>query len=373
MSDSKTLCMELLQADSEQDVIGILERAGYWNDPKSWRYYGDRDGNYSIIGNQAALPEAALVEKLVNSIDSRLMGECLKCGIDPASSDAPQSIRSAVGKYYEGRSIEGELGGNIQDWPSMKRTEEAQNITLAATGGIRTPCLTVVDNGEGQTPESLPNTFLSLTKSNKLRIKFVQGKYNQGGSGAMKHCGANGLQLIISRRNPEIVTAMSEDDPSSDYWGFTIVRRERPTDQAGEVKSSVYTYLAPINAAEKPKQGEVLCFKADSLPLMPHHNVPYSRKVSWGSVVKLYDYDMKAFPSHILMPDGLLSRLETRLTDVPLPISLHECRAFKGKKGSFATTLAGLTVRLEEGNAGSGGDRRCRQGQAVGRGDPCRA
>ena len=72
----------------------------------------------------------------------------------------------------------------------------------------------------------MPDTFLSLSKSNKLRIPFVQGKFNMGGTGVFQFSGRNNLQLIVSKRDPEI--AKFEQDETKDCWGFTIVRREDP-------------------------------------------------------------------------------------------------------------------------------------------------
>jgi len=71
-------------------------------------------------------------------------------------------------------------------------------------------------------------------------IKVVQGKYKMGGTGALRFCGKHNLQLIISKRDPQI--AQFEEDETKDYWEFTIVRREDP--QKG-MKSSVFKYLAP--------------------------------------------------------------------------------------------------------------------------------
>jgi len=72
-NETKKLCLDLLHADSEGEVIEILRRIGFWDDPKVWRLYGDKEGNFAQAGNQQALPEAALVEKIVNCCDSRLM------------------------------------------------------------------------------------------------------------------------------------------------------------------------------------------------------------------------------------------------------------------------------------------------------------
>ncbi len=69
----KEFALSLLHADSEAKVIDILKAAGYWDNPTVWRLYGDIDGNFATIGNQSSRPEAALVEKIVNSVDARLL------------------------------------------------------------------------------------------------------------------------------------------------------------------------------------------------------------------------------------------------------------------------------------------------------------
>lgn len=353
--DAKKICLDLLQADSEAAVVEILTKAGYWNDSSVWRWYGDRESNYATIGNQQGRPEAALVEKIVNCVDARLMNECQRRGIDPRTDKAPTSIRHAVSQFIEGKDRNGEVGGLVKNWPQKRQLEQAQHITLAATGSKTAPCIVIADQGEGQTPERIPSTFLSLVeKSNKLRIPFVQGKFNMGGSGVLKFGGREGLQLIITKRNPEIVKQMKETDARSNEWGFTVIRRERPSGEAGSVRNSVFCYLAPIGADTKPSRGEVISFKADSLPLMPDGNMAYARSISYGSCIKLYEYDMKGFKSNILIGrDCLKTRLEALLPEPALPIRLHECRDFKGHKGSFATTMLGVLGRLEEDRKGN--------------------
>lgn len=185
----KSLALGLLHADTESEVIEVLTHAGLWQDEGAWRLYGDRDGNFATIGNQQSRPEAALIEKIVNSVDARLMNECLCAGIEPMSSAAPPSIRRAVSRYFEGRELEGEIGGTVRSWPQTRQLEQSQFITLAATGGKTSPSLVIADCGEGQTPARMPDTFLSIDRSNKLRIPFVQGKFNMGGTGVLKFCG----------------------------------------------------------------------------------------------------------------------------------------------------------------------------------------
>jgi len=242
---NQDLCLALMRADSEQTAIRLLEEAGYWNNPAVWRFYGDRETNFNTIGNQQSRPDAALVEKLINSVDARLMNECLAGGVGPEGPDAPQSVREAVAQLFEGRSSPaGATAGRISDWPEKVRREVARGITLASTGCMPSqgnPSFTIADSGEGQTPERMTCTLLSLDRSNKLRVPFVQGKFNMGGTGVLQFCGQHNLQLVVSRRNPAIVAKWGTEDETDLQWGFSIVRREEP--RAGR-RTSAYTYLA---------------------------------------------------------------------------------------------------------------------------------
>src|ERR1700683_2562054 len=101
--ENKKLCLDLLRVDTEDEVMDLLERAGLWSGPV-WRLYGDRENNFSTIGNQQSRPDAALVEKLVNSEDARLTNECLVRGISPEATNAPQTIRQAVAAFFEEKS-----------------------------------------------------------------------------------------------------------------------------------------------------------------------------------------------------------------------------------------------------------------------------
>ena len=354
-SRARELAERLLHANSEGEVILALTEAGYWHDASAWRPLGDRDGNFATIGNQQARPEAALVEKVVNAVDARLLSECLQRGIDPQSSEAPASIRDAVSQLIAEKAKNAASGGAIDSWTDKKQLEQARLITIAMTGNTPRqgmPCITIADAGEGQSPKNFPDTFLSIDKSNKLRIPFVQGKFNMGGTGALKFCGKSGLQLLISRRDPKIEerwgksdTRWASKDARVAEWGFTIVRRERPTGEQGQVRNSVYRYLAPLDQS-------VLSFKADELKIFPDGNLAYARAAKHGTVIKLYEYDTKGFSSQALMGGGLLSRLEALLPNIALPARVHECRKYGGDAArSFENSLVGLAVRLSANRA----------------------
>jgi hypothetical protein len=358
MSDVNKLAMDLLAADSEKEVVAILTAQGYWNNPDCWRLYGDKEGNFGTVGNQAALPEAAIVEKIVNCCDSRLMLECTLRGADPESKEAPKSVRDAVRTFFDGKGSSGSRGGTLADWSPAKRTEQSRFITIAATGdrpsrgrSSNKMCLTIVDQAEGQSAQRLPRTIFSFSEKNKQRIRFVQGKFNMGGSGALRYCGTSGIQLVISRRHPSLATKEASSDPTAMDWTVTVTRREEPTSKSGDPVHSEYTYLAPLGARETPRKGLPLHFSAESLSLMPDMNEPYVRSIKWGTAIKLYEYNTTVGQSNVLMADGLMYALERLLPEIALPVRIHECRAgYKGEKErSFETPIAGLVVRLEEG------------------------
>ncbi len=40
-AQTQALCLALMKADSEEEVIGLLEEAGIWDKKDLWRFYGD--------------------------------------------------------------------------------------------------------------------------------------------------------------------------------------------------------------------------------------------------------------------------------------------------------------------------------------------
>ncbi len=350
-AQAKELCLSLMRADTQDEVVRLLEAPGYWEMHPYWREFGDMENNYSTIGNQQSKPDAALVEKLVNAVDARLMNECLTRGIDPKGTKAPHSIRDAIAEFFDDTTTaKSAFAGLVKMWTPDRRTKVAEDIVLVTTGkGAKegNPCFSIIDRGEGQTPDTFPSTFMSLGESNKLRIPFVQGKFNMGGTGVLKFCGKRRLQLIVSRRNPAIVGDKPADS-SDAQWGFTVVRR---VDKGEGRRSSVYEYLAPVGVGKQclEFQGKVLRFAADTLPLFPDGREAYMKPTVWGSLVKLYEYDAQGFRSTFWSKGGLLSRMDLLLPDAALPIRIYECRkGYKGHSGSFEETLSGLGVRLED-------------------------
>lgn len=339
----KELCLSLMKAETEDEVIEIIKQAGYWDRPECWRYYGDKENNYSAAGNQADEAEAALVEKITNSRDAILMNECLIRGIDPKSENAPSGVREAVATFFE-EYPENELAGQIKEWDPKKRREVAKLMSVYVTGNKQAdgyPCLNFADRGEGQTPLEIPKTILSLGESIKRSIQFVHGKWNMGGTAALVYCGKQNLQFVISRRNSKLLEQQNVSNKSDKNWGFTIVRREDPK---GLNTSSTYKYLAPVGVESNPNEGDILNFESKTFPIFAKYNEPYCVPSEWGTLIKLYEYETKYKDQ---VQKGLLRPLDLLAPDLGLPFRLHECR-YQATKGSFEHQVNGLRVRLHD-------------------------
>lgn len=335
-SSPKALFEALLQADTEAEVVGILTKAGYWNDPSVWRFYGDEPENWPTVGNQQSRPDHALVEKLTNAIDTKLIAAAQIGGIPIEGDEAPQTMLDARDLLFgvEMRNIE----------------ELSKSITVAATGPEtgrkQRPSITIVDDGEGRTPRSMPDTILSLPKgkSNKGKIPFVQGKFNMGGSGVLEFCGVeHNVQLVLSRRHPELLGP--DATPEDKLWSFTIIRRQDPDPDSP--RSSRFVYLAPGAPDAEGRRG-LLTFDAATMPIFPDKREAYVRHSAWGTLFKLYEYGTRSV-TNMMLEEGLMMRVRLLLPEPALPIRFHECRAaYRGHSGSFDTTMAGLIYTLDQ-------------------------
>lgn len=323
--NNKNLALQLASAETEDRDIEILKNENLWDDIACWRPYGDNENNYSTFGNQQSSPDAALVEKLINSVDAILMKECALRGIDPESADAPQSVIEALKHFYQIPH------GKIMMLDTKRRNEMSNDIILAATGKVRgEENLTIIDKGEGQTPDAMPKTILSISRKNKIKIPFVQGKFNMGGTGAVPFCGKNRMELIISKRCPDIA---DRTEPRSSEWSVTVVRKETARDGW---KSSMYTYLTDRN-------GMILSFDAASLPIIPETEGKPKQDMKYGTFIKLFNYDMKGYKTNIIMDYNY--RLSLLVPELAHPVRIRECRnGFTGH--TFATTLSGMATRL---------------------------
>src|SRR6266568_5348411 len=322
--DYLSLFNELMNAESEDAVESVLIRADYLNDnPRIWTPLGNVENNFAQIGNQQSDPTGALVEKIINGIDSMLMAESFIRNIDPESPEAPKSMMEAVERFF------GVRDGRINNLSSRQQQELADNINLVAVGSRSHPNYLIIDSGEGQTPAKFPNTFLSLLRSNKIRIPFVQGKFNSGGTGVLQFCGDKNYQLIVSRRRPGC--PIDPDDQTGNQWGFTLVRRLLPS---GGRRSSMYVYLAP--------DGQVPSFEANAIRVLPGKSKsnqpapPYAVDLPYGTCIKHYNYRWNA--RSLITLEGRYE-LERFLQSSCLPFRITETRDYHANY--YTTTVTG--------------------------------
>jgi hypothetical protein len=327
---AERLLNRLLKADTEAEIIDILKDAGYWDNQQVWRFYGDQPENWATVGNQQSRAEQALIEKAMNSIDAKLIAQARLKGIPVHGPHAPQSLFVARELLF---------GEELKDVEKL-----SYSTTIAATGRRQRPSITIVDDGEGQTPVSMPETILSLHRGNKNKIPFVQGRFNMGGSGVLEFCGVeHNVELVLSRRHPKL---LPKDAKNGDkQWSFTVIRREDPS--PASPRASRFTYLAPGPADAKGNRA-LLSFAAPTLPIFPMKNQAYVRHAEWGTLFKLYEYGVRA-ATNMMLEGGLMGRVRILLPEPALPIRFHECRDYEGDPNrSFDTPMAGLLYTLEE-------------------------
>jgi len=318
LKNNEMILLELIKAKNE-DVVEKILQDSFFKDVK-WKPVGGTDNNYSTISNQQSDPVNALCEKPINSIDHVLLKQCMKqcklAGDDPEGPTAPKTMKEALEKYL--KIPEGDFSKLSQE--QIKHL--AENVIIFADGTKIEPNIIIADRGEGQRPDDFEKTLLSLQRGNKRKIKFVQGKYNMGGTGVLPFCGEKGYQLILARKSVELVGGDSE-------WGFTLMR-EKP-DVSEAYKTTWYEYFTDAD-------DKIFRIKAKPLRILPKN-----KDLIDGCFIKLFSYELPR-PSVITL--GLWAELNTKLYAPALPITLYDNR-----KDIDFTRTNDLNIRTLYGNA----------------------
>jgi len=347
--EKKNLCLDIMNAENCTEVVNILKNANLWDDKLLWRNYGDKQGSWATINNQGN-PEFALTEKITNSVDAVLMNQCFESGLHPKSQDdkLPKTTRDAVHKYFENKEDLkkydldktlfdlDEVAGLQEYWDDKKVRKVAENINLSVGGNKSAhPKIAIADKGEGQTPEKLPETIMSLHTGNKKSITFAQGKWNQGGAGSILHCGQDSgiaLQFVLTRRNPKILELFSQEKtPLDSNWSFTILRRNKPV-KDGEVSEAVY--LCP--------ESKVINFESKEMPIFPDKDKQFCKNSDYGTLIILFEYKL-ATSSAIFGSSALYRQLDAQLPKLPLPVRLYETRKRMQTDSEQTITLRGFS------------------------------
>jgi len=316
-NSSKELLLKLVSATDEVEIKQIVESNPTLSNEKNWKPYGEYHGNFNTIHNQQQNSVAALAEKAINSIDHLLLKECKLKGIDPESEKAPKSMQEATELFC------GIKKGDFSEMGQEKRRELAKSILIIAEGSKSRPTLTVVDNGEGQKPDDFEHTFVSLHRGNKDKIRFVQGKYNMGGTGVLTFCGEYHYQVILSRKTPELLQPGTNDE-----WGFTLVRLHIVT-ALQPYKNSWYEYC--VN-----DDGKIFRFSGEPLNILPEDT-----SFTSGTYIRMFNYDL---PNPSIITLDLWRDLDRILHAPALPLLLREGRDYKGH--SISKVMLGNKVRI---------------------------
>ena len=315
-SPQKKLFTDLFSASTEEKLGSVISKYPHiFRNSKNWFPLGDNENNFGVIENQHSSPISSLIEKITNSIDAILMRKCYEAGIDPKSPAAPESMEEAITKFFP----------DHKQWDLTSfRKKQSESIQIIADGPRMDTSLIIYDDGEGQHPEDFESTFLSLLIGNKNKIKFVQGKYNMGGSGAIVFCGKKRYHLIASKQYT-----------GTGKFGFTLIRRHPFTETEVQTrKNTWYEYLKIDN--------EIPSFEIDDLELGL-----FRRKFTTGKILKLYSYDLPTGARSVISR-YLNQSINEFLFEPVLPLITIDKKVTYPDDRNLERDLYGLKRRLEE-------------------------
>lgn len=193
------------------------------------RYLGDQEANWSSISSPADAT-SVLFERATNMFDAIIEFE--------AERRAEVGCRSpkAAAHWFFGVPMEGV--GDMTPTAREAMSELALVMLLDSDNSTKRPTIAFRDKGIGLRPAEVPNTILSLQKSNKLRKAYTHGIFGKGGSSA---CAFSSATIVVTRKQPELLSVGEEDRIS-----VAGVRE----DEADDMGLPFYRYL--VGADELP-------------------------------------------------------------------------------------------------------------------------
>ena len=118
-------------------------------------------------------------------------------------------------------------------------------------------------------------------------------------------------------------------------WGWTLIRRNPPR----EYRPSVYEYL--VLETQIPS-----CDK-EVLPLWPDDHRAFAESISFGTAIKLFDYQLDNATLHQKITMDLQNQIARRLFDIPVPIRFFERRPERMEGHSSESTFSGMHARIQ--------------------------
>jgi hypothetical protein len=302
--DQQAFFKQLLQARTAADAEAALEA---FEDAHSgqltWSPIGGNQNNRGPI-EVSADPGRSVVERITNAIDAVIELAHQEREGRPTCATPGQAATAWFGVPTRG----------VGELSQAERQSLADNVVVRLLEGSSREARTleILDRGIGLAADEMPDTILSINRSNKLQKFYLAGTFGQGGSSTYYN---SRISLLASKKASESET------------GFTLVRFvDLPPEQ---FKSGYYAYLTVDGRLPR----------ATSWPARESH----------GTLVRHFGYELSKYDA-ALGPASLYGLFNQILFDPVLPFWLHnEVRGYK-------RSIAGARARLNNASTDESDD-----------------
>jgi hypothetical protein len=286
------------------------------------RFLGDQEANWSSISSPAEA-QSIVWERFFNMIDTMIELEARRKG----KFDFASPAEAAAGLFGITNGVGGMTGAE-----RAKIAQFCKVTVLDSDDSVRRPTISFRDNGTGVTAAEMPDTILSLQRSNKLRKPYTHGIFGKGGSSA---CAFSDATIIIGRKHPDL---LAKGEP--DEIAIAVVRE----DDAADMGLPFYRYLV---GPDGPK-GLPYSFPASEAP-----------KFEPGVYVAHVNYQAgKMGLQNWQNEESIYAMAETIIFAPTMPYHLEDARTgsanVRPESRQKPSVLSGLQQRLEQLKAGDG-------------------
>lgn len=187
---------------------GLLGKASF----TKYRFLGDQEANWSSISSPADAT-SVLFERPTNMFDALIEREAEQRD----RKDLPSPAAAACEFFGVPR-------GGLGDMTTAERERVARECliqVLDSDDSRRRPTFAFRDRGIGLTPREMPDTILSLQRSNKLRKPYTNGIFGKGGSSTDAFSDAT---IIVVRKQPALLNG------AEDRIGVAVIREAEADD-----------------------------------------------------------------------------------------------------------------------------------------------
>jgi hypothetical protein len=178
-----------LAARTNAQVAGLEAMLVKALGPKT-RFLGDQEANWSSISSPADAT-SVLFERPTNMFDAIIEREAEVSG----RRDLPSPAAAANAFLGVPREGVGEMSQRDRE----RLARECLISVLDSDDSKIKPTIAFRDHGIGISPSEMPETILSLQKSNKLRKAYTHGIFGKGGSST---CAFSDATIIVARKQP---------------------------------------------------------------------------------------------------------------------------------------------------------------------------